>query len=241
MPASDDWIPPDENGLVVDDVYLHSREESTIHAWWCRCDTLLDSVMLFCHGNAGNLSHRGRLIKNWQTYFPIPVMIFDYPGYGKSSGKPNESGCYAAADAVYDWLVNEKAIAPERIILTGESLGGGVAVDLAVRRPHRAVVLISTFTSIPDVARRFYPWLPVRRMMFNRFDNLAKIGKCSRPVFLVHGLIDSLVPVRHSEMLYAAIQAPKHLLTLPDHEHSGLLPAEFYTGVRQFIETTTGK
>src|SRR5207248_5963463 len=124
----------------------------------------------------------------------MPVLIFDYPGYGRSEGSPSEAGCYAAAEAAYAWLVQTQQVPPGQIILYGGSLGGGVAVELARRQPHRALILVSTFTSIPDMAQQLYPWLPARWLVRNRFDSLAKIGQCTQPVFIAHGTADGLLP-----------------------------------------------
>src|SRR5439155_16684153 len=98
----------------------------------------------------------------------VSVFIIDYPGYGKSEGRVSEAGCYQAADAAYAWLIDEQHIAPRNIIFYGGSLGGGVAVDLASRREHRALLLVNTFSSLPDTAAHLYPWLPVRWVMRNR-------------------------------------------------------------------------
>lgn len=235
--ASDDWVDPATIPLKVEDVELTSADGTRLHAWWCPLSggESATEAMLFCHGNAGNLSHRAWLIADWHKHLRMPVLIFDYPGYGKSAGSPSEAGCYAAADAAYDWLVQEKGIPPQKILLCGESLGGGVAVDLAGRQLHRAVVLLSSFTSVPDVAQLVYPWLPVKWLMRNRFDNLGKIADCHSPLFLAHGLADTLIPPSQSERLYAAASQPKKLLLLPGHDHNTALPEEFFTSLRQFL------
>ena len=113
------------------------------------------------------------------------VLIFDYPGYGRSGGRPSESGCYAAADTAHAWLTAVRRVPADRLVILGRSLGAGVAVDLACRRPHRALVLYSPFTSFPDLAQEKCRWLPARRLLRNRFDNLSKIAgvhaPCSSP------------------------------------------------------------
>lgn len=232
-PASRSWVPPPAE--QVRDLELTSADGNRIHAWYLPCPGS-DRAVLYCHGNAGNLSHRGVNLPRWQQALNAAVLIFDYPGYGKSSGSPSEAGCYAAADAAYDWLTQQAHIAPERIILYGGSLGGGVATDLASRRPHRALVLARTFTSLPDTAAHIYPWLPVRLLMRNRYDNLAKIGRCHRPVFIAHGTADSIVPFSLGQRLYVAANEPKRFLPLEGQDHNDPLPAEFYRAVRQFLE-----
>src|SRR5262249_58324820 len=171
--------------------------------------------LLYCHGNAGNLSHRAGAVAALQKLLGVPILIFDYPGYGKSAGRPTEAGCCAAAEAAYDWLTGTQKVPPERLLLYGGSLGGGVAVDLASRRPYGALILMKTFTSMPDVGQSLYPWLPVRWLMRNRFNSLEKIGSCRQPVFIAHGTTDGLIPFAQGERLFAAANEPKRFFAMP--------------------------
>jgi fermentation-respiration switch protein FrsA (DUF1100 family) len=213
--ADDSWSPPGK--LHVLDVELDSDDGTRLHAWWCPVEGA-DNVLLLCHGNAGNLSHHGPLIERLQR-LPASVLIFDYPGYGKSEGRPSEAGCYAAADAAYDWLVEVQKVPPQRIVLAGVSLGGGVATDLAVRRRHRALVLCMTFTSAPDAARHAFPFVPTGWLMRNRFDNLAKIGRARQGVFITHGVDDQGIPPSQSERLYAVAPEPKRYVPMKGVGH----------------------
>jgi fermentation-respiration switch protein FrsA (DUF1100 family) len=163
------------------------------------------------------------------------VLIFDYPGYGRSTGKPSESGCYAAADAAYDWLVHEKGVAPEKIVLHGGSLGGGVAVELATRRRYRALILVGTFTSIPDMAAQLYPWLPARWFIRNRFESLNKIARTEGRVFIAHGTADSFIPFAMAEQLFAAAPEPKAFLPLVGHDHNDGAGPELYPALVRFL------
>ncbi|MCI0705757.1 MAG: alpha/beta hydrolase, partial [Planctomycetia bacterium] len=163
------------------------------------------------------------------------VLLFDYPGYGKNAGKPTEASCYAAGEGAYKWLTDEAKIAPNRIILCGESLGGGTAVELATKHDHRALVLIYTFTSLPAAAKYHFPFLPTYTLMRTRFDNLSKIGRCTRPVFFVHGTADRVVPFSHSEQLFAAANEPKHFVRLEGVDHSMLLGEPFTSELVKFL------
>src|SRR5262249_37238925 len=149
-----------------------------IHAWWIP-QPGARGALLYCHGNAGNLSHCARLALLLKQALGESVLLIDYPGYGKSEGQPNEPGCHAAGDAAHEWLIQVQKIPPERVILFGTSLGAAVATDLASRRPHRALVLVRAFTSAPDMAQHLYPFLPARWLTRSRFDSLARIGGCS--------------------------------------------------------------
>ena len=231
-PASAHW--QESPSAQIQDVELTTADGTRLHGWWLPRDGAKGAV-LYCHGNGGNLSHRGSALLDWSRELGESVFIFDYPGYGKSEGSPNEANCYAAGEAAYDWLVHAQHIPAERIILFGKSLGGGVATELALHRPHRALVLVKAFTSAPDVAQRHYFWLPVQWLMRNRFENLAKIGKCPRPVFLAHGTADGLIPCTHSERLFAAAREPKSFLRLEGDDHNSPLGPEFFAGLRRFL------
>src|SRR5262245_13698348 len=119
---TDDWRPPPDDR--VQDVTLPLPDGPRIHAWWCPVADWrpTQGAMLYCHGNAGNLSHRGAGVGHWRRELGLPVLIFDYPGYGKSEGRPTEAGCYAAAAAAYDWLVQTQQIPAGRLVLYGGSL-----------------------------------------------------------------------------------------------------------------------
>ncbi len=230
--AASDWKSPPDSRVV--DIELRTADGVKLHAWWLPHDES-DGAMLYCHGNAGNLSHRGEVVKAWHRSMRLSVLIFDYPGYGRSEGKPSEAGCYAAADAAYDWLTGHAKIAPEKILIYGGSLGGGVAVDLASRRPHRALVVTSTFTSMPELAQKLYPWLPARWLVRHRFDNVTKIASCRQPVFIAHGDLDTLIPISQGECLYAAANEPKQFHVMRGHEHFEGPDEPFFTALRHFL------
>ena len=218
------------------DVTFTSADGNTIHGRWIPPETPHHGAVLVTNGNGGNLTHRGRLAADLRKSLGAGVLLFDYPGYGKSTGKPSEQGCYAAGEAAYNWITTEKKIAPGRVILLGESLGGGTAVELATKREHRALVLIYTFTSLPAAAKWHFPFLPTHALMRTRFDNLSKIGRCPRPVFLLHGTADRVVPFEHSERLYAAANEPKHFLRLEGFGHSMLIGDVFTTELAKFLQ-----
>jgi fermentation-respiration switch protein FrsA (DUF1100 family) len=237
LKAADDWEPPPP-GLSPSDVELTSADGTRVHAWWVAPEGWApgQGAVLYCHGNAGNLSHRGEGLRRWRDALGQAVLIFDYPGYGRSGGRPSEAGCYAAADAAYDYLTQH--VPPRRVLLYGGSLGGAVATDVAVRRPHRALVLVSAFTSFPDMAKTVYPWLPAHWLMRNRLDNLAKIGRVGGPVFLAHGTADRVVPFAQGERLFAAAGEPKEFFPLHGYDHNHSPGPDFYAAVRDFLART---
>src|SRR5262249_35229595 len=150
MPITEEGEVPQVVGSL--DVEIQAADGTRLHAWWRPVKGAATAV-LFCHGNYGNASHYDGVLDNLAEGLGASALAIDYPGYGRSEGSPSEPGCYAAADAACDWLNAMQQVPSERVVFYGESLGGGVVVDLAGRRPHRALVLVKTFTSLPDVAQ----------------------------------------------------------------------------------------
>ena len=166
--AVQDWEPAPTP--AIRDVTFPSPNGVPVHGWWLRRSPDAPALVVF-HGNGGNLSHRGQTMLDASEKLGVSVLIFDYPGYGKTPGKPNEAACYDSAEGAVRWLREVENILPERSIYYGESLGGGVAAEMATRYPGRALVLVKSFTSLPAAAKYHYPWLPVGWLMSNRFDN----------------------------------------------------------------------
>jgi fermentation-respiration switch protein FrsA (DUF1100 family) len=240
--AADCWWPPPA-GLAVRDVELTSADGTRLHAWWAEPEGWRPErgAVLYCHGNGGNLSGRGDSVRDWRDALGLAVLIFDYPGYGKSAGRPTEAGCYAAAEAAHAWLVGEQKVRPEDVVLHGGSLGGAIAAELAARRPFRMLVLVKTFTSFADMAQKTFPWLPLRWVVCARLDTLGKIGTLRGPVFVAHGTADRVVPFAQGERLFAAAREPKRFLRLEGQGHNEPPPAEFYEAVQAFLAETAGE
>jgi fermentation-respiration switch protein FrsA (DUF1100 family) len=233
-----DWQPPPP-GLPVEDLDLTSSEGTRIHAWWAVPPGWqpANGAMLYCHGNAGNLSHRGEGLRRWLDLMGMAVLIFDYPGYGKSGGTPTEAGCYAAADAAYERIL-AAGVPAERVLAYGGSLGGAVAIDVASRRPHRALVLVAAFSSLEDMARRQFPLLPTRWLVRDQWDNLTKIRRCRHGVFIAHGTADRVVPFSQGQRLFSAAPEPREFFPMPGHDHHHTPGPEFYRALRGFLART---
>jgi len=219
----------------LEDVELRTADGVKIHARWCP-HPHAKGALLYCPGNAGNLEGRGKVMRDCWASLDRSVLIFDYPGYGRSEGTPSEAGCYAAAHRAYEWLTHVKGIGPETIVIAGESLGGGVAVELASKRPHQALVLIRTFASIPDVAREKVVLSSASSIMVNRFESLKRIPECKAPIFIAHGDNDRLIPLAHGERLRDACTAPVRFHRLDGLGHNDPLPASFFAELRGFLD-----
>lgn len=233
--ASDGWVPPPD-GLPVEELTLTSADGDAIHAWWVAPDGWkpADGAIHYSHGNGGNLSHRGGTLAGYRK-FGYAVLIYDYPGYGKSGGRPTEAGLYAAGEAAHRWLTETKGVPSERVILYGGSLGGAVATELATRHPCRALVLAAAFTSVPDMAQRQFWFLPARWFVRTRMDNLAKLATLACPVFVTHGTADRVVPFAMGERLVAAARGPKFFLPAPGRDHHDVIGPEFFPALAAFL------
>jgi fermentation-respiration switch protein FrsA (DUF1100 family) len=235
MPSREIEATPGDIGLKFEALTLTTRDDEQLDAWFIPADPAR-GVVLFCHGNAGNISHRLDSIRLFHE-LGLSVLIFDYRGYGQSTGKPTEKGTYRDADAAWDYLVEQRGIPAEHIILFGRSLGASIAADLATRQSAAAVVLESAFTSVPDIAAKFYPWLPVRWLSRYQYDTRKKLASIHSPVLIVHSRDDEIISYSNGEQLYEAAREPKQFLPLRGGHNDGFLVSgkDYIRGLDAFI------
>lgn len=227
-----DWRP---QGLPLEDAWFEAADGTRLHGWYVACEEPR-AVVLFCHGNAGNVTHRLEMMRVLHDYVGVSVLVFDYRGYGRSQGKPDEPGVLADARAARAWLAKRAGIAEREVVMMGRSLGGAVAVDLAARDGARALVLESTLTSIPDLGAYHYPWLPVRWLARTRLDALAKIPDYHGPLLQSHGNADRIVPYRFGQRLFEAANEPKTFVTIPNRDHNDPQNQEYYQALIAFLD-----
>lgn len=178
-------------------------------------------TLIYFYGNGTCLRTSVDHIEQMRRY-GANVLVAEYVGYGMSSGKPSEAGCYATADAAYDYLLTRRDVDPRRIVAAGGSLGGAVAIDLAARRPVAGLATFMTFTCLCDVAQNHFPWVPTAPLLRSRFDSVAKIRRVECPILLVHGTKDLMVPAAMQAKLAAAAAAPVTQVVVPDATHNDL-------------------
>jgi hypothetical protein len=227
-----DWRPA---GLKFEDAWFQSADGTQLHGWYAPAKNAR-AVVLFCHGNAGNITHRAPVLAMLHQRVGASTLIFDYRGYGRSEGKPTEAGVLADARAARRWLAEREGIAETDVVVMGESIGGAVAVDLAACDGARALVLESTFNNLPAVAAYHHPWLPVRWAMRTRLDSANKIKDYHGPLLQSHGDVDTIVPLRFGQRLFDAANEPKELLLYHGHNHNHPMPDEYYDRLAAFLD-----
>ena len=215
---------PAEWGLVYEDVFLDTEDGVRLHGWYIPRHGS-KQALLFFHGNAGNISHRGASVEIFHR-LGLNVFIFDYRGYGKSQGKPDEKGLYKDARAAWRYLSKERGFDQEKIILFGRSLGGAVAAKLAAEIQPGGLILESTFSSAKDVANAVFPVLS--RLIFLRydFDTAAHVRRVACPVLVLHSPDDEIIPFRLGEKVFQAANEPKSFVKMRGDHNSGILMSQ---------------
>jgi fermentation-respiration switch protein FrsA (DUF1100 family) len=227
---------PAVRGWRYEELTLTAEDRTQLSAWFLPAEGAEFTVLLL-HGNAGNISHR---LEKAHVLLDlgVSVLLLDYRGYGESEGKPNESGTYQDARAAYQYLTETRGILPEQVIVFGESLGTGVAVELATVEKVGGLILEAGFTSLADVGQRIFWFLPgVRWLVKNRYDSRRKIGRLAAPLLLLHSREDEVFSFRHAERLYAAAPEPKRLVPLRGRHADGFFTseAECRDALREFL------
>lgn len=186
-------------------------------------------TILFFHGNAQSV-FEWALIREELVPLDCGLLLVDYPGYGKSAGSPSESALYAAGQATYTWLTREKGVTPQQIIVMGKSLGGGVGSKVVLENPAKGLILESTFSSIPAVAKNLFPFVPVSTFIKSeRYDTLSRLGDIHVPVLVVHGTNDEVVPFPQGQAVYDAANEPKQFYIV---EHAGHNDVSYVAGAQ---------
>ena len=227
---------PSAVGLAYEDITFKTSDGVEIHGWYLPADGA-KRTLLFCHGNAGNISHRFDSLRIFNR-LGLSVLIFDYRGYGRSQGMPpSEEGTYRDADGAYRYLVEQRGVEPSRIIAFGRSLGSAVAVELASRAEVGALIAESSFTSLPDVGQRAYPILPVKLLSRIRYDSKSRVGSIAAPKLFVHSRDDELIPFSLGRRLYEAASEPKQFAEIGGDHNSGFAVsgAQYTNALRSFL------
>lgn len=219
---------PSDVKLAYESVTLVTSDNIHLDAWFVPAPQER-GIILFCHGNAGNISHRLDSLLLFHK-LGFSTLIFDYRGYGRSQGSPSETGTYLDAKAAWDYLIQERSAVPSHIIVFGRSLGAAVAVHQSALHSPGALILESSFTSVPDLAAELYPFLPARWLSRLDYNVQQQLPAVLCPVLVVHSRDDEIIPFRHGQTLYAVANEPKQFLKLHGSHNEGfLLAGKIYT------------
>ncbi|MCM8774895.1 MAG: alpha/beta hydrolase [Candidatus Omnitrophica bacterium] len=221
FPQRDFYERPEDYKFVSDDVFLKTSDGIKIHGWFLQAPEQ-KGVLLFFHGNAGNISHRLFKIKGWidQGY---SAFLLDYRGYGQSEGKiEHEDDVMKDAHAAFGWLTEVKKIPAAQVILYGESLGTHPAIRLGAEHKVGAVILEAAYTSFLDLASIHYPFVPKMFIRDFEFLNVDYIGQLKAPLFMLHGTHDEICPYKMGIKIFEKAPAPKEFFTIPQGDHNNL-------------------
>ncbi len=215
---------PADIGLPFSPLKLTATDGEILDGWFVPAGTKRGTrgLVIFFHGNAGNIAHRLDYLRMFHD-LGLATLIIDYRGYGLSSGRPSEEGTYLDANAAWRHSTQVLGFPAERIVLFGESLGGGVAAHLAVEHRPAALVLASTFTSVPDMGAELYPFLPIRLLARIRYDSLGRLSQINCPLLVIHSRNDDIIPFVHGRRLFDAARPPKQFLEIEGGHNEGFV------------------
>lgn len=237
FPTRDISANPSHIGLDYESVNFITEDGVSLHGWYVPAEES-ETVVLFFHGNAGNISHRLDTLSLFRR-LGINTLIFDYRGFGLSQGEISELGTYNDAAAARNYLILSRKFPPTEIIYFGRSLGGAIAAQLASRYPPKALILESSFTSVPDMAAEIYPFLPVRLLSRFAYDTKRVMPLVTCPVLIAHSRDDEIIPFEHGRALFAAAGDPKVFLEIRGGHNDGFLTSGefYYQSIQSFVSS----
>jgi len=229
---------PQQIGLAFEDVELLTEDKVRLHGWFIPSDDAR-GTLLFFHGNAGNISHRLDSIAIFNR-MNLDVFIFDYRGYGQSQGRVGETGTYLDAEAAWFYLVETRAIDADEIIVFGRSLGASIAAWLASRHRPTALILESSFSSVPSMAQRLYPFLPVKWLASFSYDTRQYVSRIECPLLVAHSKDDEIIPYAEGRLVFDAAPADKQFLDMRGGHNDGFIATgqAYSDRLSRFIESS---
>jgi hypothetical protein len=232
---------PADLGLFYEWVALETGDGARLSAWWVPADSPR-GVLLFCHGNAGNISDRLDSIRIFNR-LGLSVFIFDYRGYGRSSGHPSEQGIYRDAEAAWNYLTQVRQKDPHEIVVFGRSLGGSIAAWVSQVYKPQVLILESTFSSLREAARDRLPGIFVRLLVPDQYRTVQYLTMVHCPVLILHSREDEIIPFRHGEALYAAASEPKEFVEIHGSHNRGFLDSQplYEAALDSFLSKYLGK
>ena len=241
FPSKEIDATPDEINLPYEEVFFHAADGTKLWGWFIEKENSIGTI-LYCHGNGGNITHRLDSINIFHR-LQLQTFIFDYRGYGKSEGSPSEKGTYLDVEAAWKYLTEEKKISPDRIFVFGRSMGGPIAAYIAFQKKPKALVLESTFTSVPDLAKELYPFMPVRLLARIEYPTQKYLTQIQCPVLISHSKDDEVVPYSHGKKLFDLAKEPKNFMEMIGGHNDGFLfmGKAYWKKWKDFLDSCTIK
>jgi len=241
VPSREIDATPRAVGLPFESVTLTTADGERLDAWLIPVEASR-ATLLFCHGNAGNISHRLDSLRLFHD-LGLTTLIFDYRGYGRSTGTPSEPGTYRDAETAWQYLTRDRHVPPEQIVLFGRSLGAAIAAELATHHRPGALIVESAFTSVPDLAAHLYPYFPARWLARLSYPTAEYLAAAASPVLVVHSREDEIIPFSHGQRLYHAAREPRRLLELHGDHNAGFMISRdtYLAGIDAFLHDALGE
>lgn len=232
---------PADYGLQYEDVNFEAVDDVALHGWYVPAEESR-FTLLFFHGNGGNISGRLETIALFHS-MGLDIFIIDYRGYGRSEGMPSEEGTYRDAEAAWNYLVSERDLSPDSIVVMGRSLGGAIAAWLAGRKRPGALILESTFSSGVELARQAYPIFPVRIMLRHRYPTTEHIRDLDIPKLFAHSPEDDVVPYELGRKLYREAPGPKTFLEMRGRHNNAfqVTGKQYRQAIEEFLSTVENR
>lgn len=231
------YVTPSRFGIEFEDVYFSTDDGVKLNGWFVPGTT--DKVLLWFHGNGGNIADRTENIDFLIRLVGVSVFIFDYREYGRSEGEISKAGTFIDADAAFSYLTNERGIGEDRIVLFGRSLGSALAVYLAAKHPVHSLIIESAFTSSDDVADLYYPFMKHLLKTSANYETSSIIGNIEVPKFIIHGERDEIIPLWMGEKLYELALPPKEMYVIPKAMHNDTYAVGgevYFRKIKDFID-----
>ena len=219
----------------IEKVKITTEDNIDLMAWFYNKDIKKFKTILFFHGNVGSLANRTYKLNHFKN-LNVNFLIIAWRGFSGNKGKPNEIGLYRDAKGAIAWL-KLKGVAEENIILYGESLGTGVAIEVAQNKNYSGVILESPYTSMVNMGQKYYPLLPVRFLLKDKFESYKKIKKVSSPILVIHGKMDKIVPFAMGKKMYELANEPKFFYFQEYGDHMVDYDEKLLSVLKKFIQS----
>ena len=230
---SDNSYQEDKVNFDYKEIFIQNKEGIKLKAWLHEKDLIKKKTIIFFHGNAGNLRNRNYKL-NELSKFDINFLIVAYRGFSGNQGKPSELGLYEDARSTLDWL-KIKGVKEKNLILYGESLGTAVAIEIAQNKDLAGIILESPFTSMVELAQKYYPVLPVKFLLKDKYETIKKLPNINSPLLVLHGKLDDIVPFSMGKKLFEKANEPKFKYFIDDDDHMLRYDQKLLNEIKKFI------